>query len=393
MKAVASGDERIKEKMDVDLEVSKLQMLKADYDNQRYTLQDKFMVQYPNAIVANEKRLEGLQQDKVRRDKNHSEKFMMTVDGKCFTEREEAGKRILLMAKAVQFGEKEKEIGQYAGFTLSLRQDRVWDSFETKLVLQGALSYSTELSASPHGNTMKLDNLLKSIDKEIENTAAKLEENKKNMTLAKEEYEKPFPYAEALEEKLKRQKELDAALDLGRSDEVTEEEPEAGDQETDVSESNNDDEQQIQSAVDLLPYSNLEKQNYKFLSGMFPEVICGKQDYMKFKADFHDDMYVERIGDDIYALCLFYILNGDVMREPEYTFRIDRERHAARILDWTMSSLGMCQAVYDYENPQIYNPKLKKDLDEAFNSTLRDIEQIDYQPYAECSACEDENEL
>lgn len=393
LKAVASGDERIKEKMDVDLEVSKLQMLKADYDNQRYTLQDKFMVQYPNAIVANEKRLEGLQQDKVRRDKNHSEEFMMTVDGKCFTEREEAGKRILLMAKAVRFGEKEKEIGQYAGFTLSLRQDRVWDSFETKLVLQGALSYSAELSASPHGNTMKLDNLLKSIDKEIENTAAKLEENKKNMTLAKEEYEKPFPYAEALEEKLKRQKELDAALDLGRPDEVAEEEREAGDQETDVSESNNDDEQQIQSAVDLLPYSNLEKQNYKFLSGMFPEVICGKQDYMKFKADFHDDMYVERIGDDIYALCLFYILNGDVMREPEYTFRIDRERCAARILDWTMSSLGMCQAVYDYENPQLYNPKLKKDLDEAFNSTLRDIEQIDYQPYAECSACEDENEL
>ena len=152
-------------------------------------------------------------------------------------------------------------------------------------------------------------------------------------------------------------------------------------------------EEKNMSALDNLPYSMLEKRNYKYLFGMFPEVIKGEKDYMKFKAESYDDMYIEKIGNDTYALCLFYIQNGDLMREPEYTFKIDREKGAARVLEWEMSSLGMYQCVYNFDNPREYKPDLKKDLDESFSETLKGIEMINYQPYEDYSDCDEETEI
>ncbi|MDD4690312.1 MAG: hypothetical protein PHE51_11290 [Eubacteriales bacterium] len=138
---------------------------------------------------------------------------------------------------------------------------------------------------------------------------------------------------------------------------------------------------QIKSAVDSLPYSQLEKKNFKFIRYMFPEMFSGEYDYMKFKAEQHDDMYIERLYCNTYALCLFYIKEGDLMREPEYIFRLDKENGAVRILDWTMSSTGMYHEVYDAENPERYKPDLKKDLDASFNSTLENIADINYVAY------------
>ncbi len=396
LKAVASGDERIKEKMDIDLAISRLQMLKANYENQRYSLQDKFTSHYPNAIAVGEKQLEGLVKDKELRDKNHSNEFFITIDGKNFTEREEAGKRIMLLSKSLSRSKSEQRIGEYAGFVLGLKQKAIFDTREISIELKGTLAYSTELSGSPHGNTIKLDNLLKGIDNEIEYVSAKLEENRKNMFLAKEEYEKPFAYDEELQQKLKRQAELNNLLDLNKSEETVCEnvdDDEAEDEQEKQDNTQNENDRETQAMVDALPYSRMEKQNYKFLLGMFPEVMCGMYDYMKFKADCHDDMYIEKIDTNTYALCLFYIQEGDVMREPEYTFKIDRENQAARILEWTMSSTGIYQHVYDYDNPQMYKPDLKKELEKAFNSTLRDIGNIDYQPYQEQEICDNNEEI
>ena len=375
LKAVASGDERIKEKMDIDLAISRLQMLKANYDNQRYALQDKFTIQYPTAIAGNEKRIESLTKDKLLWKSNYSEEFSIVVDGKTFTEREEAGKRIMLLAKSLGMGEKEKEIGEYSGFKLSLKQEKVWDRFETRLVLKGALEYTTDLSSSPHGNTVKLDNLLKSLDKQLEDTQAKLTENKKNMELAKQEYEKPFPHDEELKEKLKRQAELNEELDLNKQDEVVEEE-------TDDEEESDEEGTTSKAAIDALPYTALEKSNYKKLMSMFPEVLNLEKSYMMYVKKYHDNLLVENVGGGEFSVSLYYYHDsGDRMYEPEYRFVLNREAEAARITEWQMSSLGQHQYVYDYDDETKYNPKLKDDLDIAFSSTLRDLGLLCYTPY------------
>lgn len=385
LKAVASGDERIKEKMDIDLAISRLQMLKANYDNQRYALQDKFTTQYPSAVAANEKRIEILEKDIAIYKANVGEEFSMTVDGKAFTEREEAGKRIMLLAKGMGLGDNTKYIGEYCCFKLGLRQEKAWDRFETKMFLKGNSEYVTEISASPHGNTVKLDNLLKGLDKQLDDTKTKLEENRKNMQLAKEEYEKPFPHTDELNEKLKRQAELNIELDLNRQDDVI-----AGESDEVIPETENA-EREISALADM-PYSVREKQNYRLIRSMFPQMLDGSCSYMKFKAECYDDMYVENLGDNTLALCLFYVQNGDVMRDPEYTFKFDNENEAVRILEWRLDSMGKYESVYDYENPQMYSPGLKKDLDEAFNSTLNDIMKIGYEEYTRHENCEENDE-
>ncbi len=378
VKAVATGDERIKEKMDIDLEVSRLQMLKANYDNQRYTLQDKFTFQYPKAIAEGEKRLDGLIKDKATRDSNQSEEFMMVINGRTYTERDEAGKRLMLVEHSLPTSDNDVAVGTYSGFELKIRKQAFMNGKAVKYVLSGERDYSIEPSDSPHGNTMRLDNALKGIEDLINKTQIDLEDDKRNLELAKVEYEKPFAYGDELEQKLKRQAELNKELNLDKGDDVI-----ADEDENDMrsEEAVTDKNSQKKAAVDTIPYSQNEKMNYLLLNTMFPDIIQGRSDYMKFKAEHYDDMYVEKIGSNTYALCLFYIQNGDVMREPEYTFRIDRENKAARILEWTMSSMGIYQCVYSDAEPEKCNRGLKQDLDSTFNQTLKDIKNIDYTPY------------
>ena len=375
VKAVATGDERIKEKMDIDLEVSRLQMLKANYDNQRYTLQDKFTFQYPKAIAEGEKKLDGLIKDKAIRDSNQSEEFMMVINGRTYTEREEAGKRLMLVEHSLPTSDNDVAVGTYSGFELKIRKQAFLDGKIVQYVLSGERDYSIDPSDSPHGNTMRLENALKGIEELINKTQIDLEDNKRNLKLAKTEYEKPFAYSDDLEQKLKRQAELNKELDLDKKDDVIEDNAENEENPESAGES------VVGSAVDTIPYSQNERKNYLLLNTMFPDIMQGRTDYMKFKAEHYDDMYVERIGDNTFALCLFYIQNGDVMREPEYTFRIDRENKAARILEWTMSSMGIYQCVYSDDEPEKCNRGLKQDLDSTFNQTLKDIKNIDYMPY------------
>lgn len=141
--------------------------------------------------------------------------------------------------------------------------------------------------------------------------------------------------------------------------------------------------------MDDMPYSALEKQNYRLIRAMFPEMLNGKCSYMKFRQEYYDDMYIENIGGNTLALCLFHLQNGDVMRDPEYTFKFDNENEAVRILEWQLDSLGKYECVYDADNPKMYSPSLKKDLDESFYSTLNDIMKVGYEEYTRNEADEE----
>ena len=388
VKAVATGDERIKEKMDLDLEISRLQMLKANYDNQRYSLQDQFTYKFPEAIIAGEKKLDGLIHDNELYNANKTEDFVMTVSGKTFTKREEAGKRLMLLANSMPISDNPTDVGDYCGFKLQLKKYTYYTVTVCDMVLSGNLDYTSELSKSPLGDTIRLDNLLKSLEEKISDTEKKLADDRRNMELAKSEYEKPFAYTDDLAQKIKRQAELNVELNLNKKDDVVTEDVDGGEK----MESDEISEGTVKSALLDMPYSRLEKQNYTFLKAMFPDVINGQKDYMKWKCEGFDDMYAEKIGDSTYAICQFYFQNSDMMRDPEFTFRLDRENKAARVLTWEMSALGMYHKVYDSDNPKMYKPKMKKDLDETFNQTLRNIENIDYQVYTD-ETDEDEIEL
>ena len=391
VKAIATGDERIKEKMDLDLQVNRLKMLKSNYDNQRYSLQDQFTTKYPRAIAEHEKMLEKLTEDKEIFEQNRSENFCVTVAGQVIDEREKAGEIFIAMAKSLQVDEK-KNIGSFCGFNLEVEKMKEFGGVFYFLRLVGNLTYKAEMSDSAQGNTIRLEHLFETINKKITETQGKLETDRKNLENAKIEYEKPFAYEDELKEKSERLMFLNSELDLDKKDDVVEgnDENSEEDESVQANEINKQSSNAEQvSALDDMPYSALEKQNYRLIRAMFPEMLNGKCSYMKFRQEYYDDMYIENIGGNTLALCLFHLQNGDVMRDPEYTFKFDNENEAVRILEWQLDSLGKYECVYDADNLKMYSPGLKKDLDESFYSTLNDIMKVGYEEYTRNEADEE----
>ncbi len=217
VKALATGNPMIKEKMDIDNEISRLQVLKSAYNNQRYSLEDSFTFYYPKRIFETEQALECLIKDIQIRDMNKSKDFSIILNGRIYDEREKAGSLIQTMLdEAVK--QKQLSIGKFQGFELLLKYEQFGSRLS--LILHGNAKHEVELGDSPHGNMVRLENVLEGMDRKVENYENKLAEYNKNMEDAKAEFAKPFKFAGELKEKLKRQFELNALLDLDKREEV-----------------------------------------------------------------------------------------------------------------------------------------------------------------------------
>ena len=214
IKAVATGNPLIKEKMEIDNDVQRLKMLKASYDSQHYSLQDQFMVKFPKLIAAAKEKLACVRADVKARDeallKTENEEFAITVGGIKFTERVDGGTAFLSAVNEAKMMEKTP-IGEYRGFDVLVSKS-AWGA--DNIVLQGKTEYTAELSTSPVGSMVKLENLFNGIQGNITFLEGKLEEYQRDMEQAKAEYEKPFQYEAELKEKLVRQFELNTKLDL-----------------------------------------------------------------------------------------------------------------------------------------------------------------------------------
>ena len=212
IKAVATGNPLIKEKMQVDNDVQRLKMLKASYDSQHYSLQDQFMVKFPKLIAAAKEKLACVKEDVAMRDANRlpEGEFSITIGNVTFTERVEAGTAFLSAASKCKTGE-QTEIGAYQGFTLSVEKNFMGMDY---LVLRGKTEYKVELSTSPVGNMVKVENCFEGMQSNIEFLEKKLEGYQRDMEQAKLEYEKPFSHEAELKEKIVRQNELNVQLDL-----------------------------------------------------------------------------------------------------------------------------------------------------------------------------------
>lgn len=214
IKAIATGNPLIKEKMEIDNDVQRLKLLKASYDQKHYQNQDDFTVKYPKLIKAAEEKLECVRADVITRDdmaKKESE-FSITVGNTSYDERVDGGTALIAAISKAKTGV-TTELGRYKGFTLSVEKNFMGVNY---LLLSGRTNYSVETSTSPVGLMMRLENAYNGIQDKITFLEQRLEEYHRNMERAKEDYEKPFQYEEELKQKLARQYQINVELDLDR---------------------------------------------------------------------------------------------------------------------------------------------------------------------------------
>ena len=215
IKALATGNPYIKEKMDLDVQVSKLKLLKANHTSQIYRLESDIAKNFPVQISALKERIAGMQVDSqvVKSvDLQDNDTFAMTVGNVLYEDKKEAGEALIAACaglKAVSTGGK---VGEYHGFTLSASYNMFSNAFE--LTIKGKCSYKLEIGKDPVGNMQRIHNTLSSIDRKLTESEQKLETVQQQLATAQEEVKKPFPKETELNEKMERLSELNALLNM-----------------------------------------------------------------------------------------------------------------------------------------------------------------------------------
>ena len=231
VKALCAGDPRIREKMDLDVQVAKLKVLRSDYQNQKYRLEDKLLKHYPEEIQKAKNRIVALKNDAQIADAHPQDKENfcgMTIKGMVFDEKKAAGERLMLACKEMPNADMML-LGTYRGFELNIR----FDSFknEHQIVLRGELSYPVPLGDDPRGNIVRLDNAIGNFADRIADADAALDSLEQQKQAAEVEIAKPFAQEEELQTKSARLAELDALLNMehqsSRTEPEAEEKPDA----------------------------------------------------------------------------------------------------------------------------------------------------------------------
>ena len=226
VKALCAGSPLIKEKMNLDVEVAKLKVLKADHQSQKYRLEDKLLKEFPASIQRQKAEIAALQQDAKTAEANPQVKdgfCGMSIKGMHFEDKLAAGERLLLACKEMPTAE-TVTLGQYRGFGLDLRFDTFRNEYQA--VLRGATSHFVPLGTDARGNLTRLDNALDSFPDRIARAENQLQTLYQQRDAAQVEVEKPFPKEAELAEKSARLAELDALLNMEGRPEPEREEPE-----------------------------------------------------------------------------------------------------------------------------------------------------------------------
>lgn len=215
IKALATGNPYIKEKMDLDIQVSKLKLLKANHTSQIYSLESDIARRYPREIAAAQGQIEALKTDMeaakplLAQDKDH---FSMEISGKVYAERKEAGAAIIEACKALKAAGTEGRIGSYGAFELHSWFDNFDKTF--RLSIKGAWNYSMEVGKDPLGNILRVTNALAGIERILPQVERRLETLELQLAQAKEEAKRPFAQEAELAEKSARLAELNSLLNM-----------------------------------------------------------------------------------------------------------------------------------------------------------------------------------
>lgn len=215
VKALATGNPYIKEKMDLDIQVSKLKLLKANHTSQKYRMEDNIATHYPLQITAMKEKIAGYQTDiKTYEERIPADKdtFSMQIGNKVFTDRKEAGTALIDMVRSAKQPNIAVTIGECMGFKMSVTYDSFWNKFN--LQLKGALTHEIELGADALGNLQRISNVLEGMAGKQSDMEQKLANVERQLETAKAEVTKPFEKEQELSEKLERLTELNALLNM-----------------------------------------------------------------------------------------------------------------------------------------------------------------------------------
>ena len=236
IKALATGNPLIKEKMDLDVEVSKLKMLESNFKSNLYKLEDKVVKFYPKEIERLKERIENLKEDiknvepyrEVDKNLKEDNKFTsLIIDGKKYIDKKIAGEFLLNKIKGVKiYREMDKDgekIGEYRNFDLSIKYDSFFNKYS--FILKGKGEYRGEFGTDEIGNITRMDNVLDKLPERLENTISKLKDTEEQFQTAKIEIQKTFPQAELLKDKTLRLAEVNNLLDMGKSEDISQDNP------------------------------------------------------------------------------------------------------------------------------------------------------------------------
>ncbi|EHO27806.1 hypothetical protein HMPREF0995_04453 [Lachnospiraceae bacterium 7_1_58FAA] len=217
IKALCTGNPHIKEKMDLDIDVQRLRLLKANHLSQRYALEDQIIKTLPQQIAKYEQSIEGYLSDMDRLKENthpNEDGFSpMEVEGAVYTDKKAAGSAILAACKAMT-SPTPVPLGQYRGFAMDLSFESMFQQF--KVTVKGALCYTITLGTDVFGNILRLDNLLESMEERINTCREQLENTRMQLENAKLEVDKPFPQEDELKRKSARLDELNILLNMDK---------------------------------------------------------------------------------------------------------------------------------------------------------------------------------
>ena len=223
IKAVATGNPLIKEKMQLENDVQRLKLLKSTYDSQRYTLEDNITIRFPKLIKAAQEKAECVRQDMKKVEEGllaaqETQEFAITIGNAKYTERVDGGTVMLEAVSRCKNGE-TSHLGEFKGFELLVEKNFIGVNY---LVLRGKTDYKTELSTSPVGNMVKLENLLGGMSENLDFLTEKIRQYERDLEQSRLDYEKPFAQEAEFTEKIARLNELNVQLNLenGKTEDI-----------------------------------------------------------------------------------------------------------------------------------------------------------------------------
>ena len=216
IKALATGNPYIREKMDLDIQVSKLKLMKANHTSQKYHLETDIAKNYPVQIAAQKEQIAGLRADreavKPILEEKEKDNFSMMIGGKTYTDRKEAGTAILAACAGLKAVKSNGQIGEFHGFSLNASYDSFYQTY--KLTIKRQCSYQIEIGKDVLGNLQRISNALTGIEKRLTEAEQKMENLLSQLATAQEEVAKPFPKEAELTEKMERLAELNSLLNM-----------------------------------------------------------------------------------------------------------------------------------------------------------------------------------
>lgn len=215
IKAITTANPKIKQKMELEQEISRLRTLEGQYRSNKYALQDKISKDLPQRINITENNIQNISADIVMRDGHTTDKFLITIGNKTYTERKDAGDMLLAVVNSNKY--EYKVIGKICGFDIvPLPMNFMASNRQVQLV--GLGKYTVDISTSGIGSITRIENFISSLNERLESTKTINADLKKQLESAKIEVEKPFEYAEQIERMSKQLAELDAELDLNKKE-------------------------------------------------------------------------------------------------------------------------------------------------------------------------------